>query len=87
MPDLRGKKVSDDELAAAAMLRRLLEQEQSQPHRLADLAVDGSDLIELGFVEGPAIGRTLESLLDAVVDDPGLNRRDQLLERAREQLV
>ena len=81
--DLRGKKVSDDELAAAARLRRLLEQEQSQPHRLADLAVDGSDLIELGFVEGPVLGRTLESLLDAVVDEPALNTRDQLLERAR----
>jgi tRNA nucleotidyltransferase/poly(A) polymerase len=85
--DLRGKKVSPDELAAVARLRALLEQEQGQPHRLTDLAVDGSDLIELGFTEGPAIGRTLEALLDAVVEDPALNTRDQLLERAREQLA
>jgi len=82
--DLRAKKISPDELEAVARLRALLEQEQDQPHRLKDLAVDGSDLIELGFTEGPAIGRTLESLLDAVVDDPALNTRDQLLERARE---
>jgi tRNA nucleotidyltransferase (CCA-adding enzyme) len=85
--DLRGKKVSQDELAAAARLRTLLEQEQSRPHSLTDLAVDGSDLIELGFEEGPELGRTLESLLDAVVDEPALNTREQLLERARTQLV
>jgi tRNA nucleotidyltransferase/poly(A) polymerase len=84
--DLRGKKVSQDELAAAARLRALLEQEQNQPHRLTDLAVDGSDLIGLGFAEGPELGRTLESLLDAVVDEPALNTREQLLERARAEL-
>jgi tRNA nucleotidyltransferase (CCA-adding enzyme) len=85
--DLRGKKVSQDELAALARLRALLEQEQSRPHRLTDLAVDGSDLIELGFEEGPELGRTLESLLDAVVDEPALNTRELLLERARRQLA
>ena len=80
--DLTGKQRPKDELAAAR-LRELLEQERSQPHRLGDLAVDGSDLLELGYVEGPELGRTLESLLDAVVDDPSLNTREQLLERAR----
>jgi tRNA nucleotidyltransferase (CCA-adding enzyme) len=85
--DLRGKTISQDELAAVASLRALLEQERSQPHRLTDLAVDGSDLIELGFAEGPVLGRTLESLLDAVVDEPALNTRDQLLDRARAQLA
>jgi tRNA nucleotidyltransferase (CCA-adding enzyme) len=84
--DLRGKKISQEELEAVARLRALLEQERSRPHRLTDLAVDGSDLIELGFAEGPALGRALESLLDDVVDDPALNTRDQLLERARAEL-
>ncbi|HEU5280177.1 MAG TPA: HD domain-containing protein [Gaiellaceae bacterium] len=85
--DLRGKQVSDEELAAVARLRRLLEQERTQPHRLSDLAVDGSDLIELGYEEGPALGRALEALLDAVVEEPALNTRDQLLDRARAQLA
>lgn len=85
--DLRGKQVSDEELAAAARLRTLLEQERTQPHRLSDLAVDGSDLIELGYEEGPALGRALEALLDAVVEEPALNTRDQLLDRARAQLA
>jgi tRNA nucleotidyltransferase (CCA-adding enzyme) len=84
--DLRTKNVPPEELEALARLRTLLEREGSQPHRLADLAVDGDDLLELGFTEGPEVGRTLESLLDAVVEEPGLNTREQLLERARERL-
>jgi tRNA nucleotidyltransferase/poly(A) polymerase len=81
--DLRGKQVRQAELDAAAGLRTLLEQEREQPHRLEDLAVDGSDLLQIGFPEGPELGRALDSLLDAVVDDPALNTREQLLGRAR----
>ena len=81
--DLRGKRVSRAEHDAAARLRTLLEQERRQPHRLEDLAVDGSDLLELGYAEGPELGRALDALLDAVVDEPALNTREQLLARAR----
>jgi tRNA nucleotidyltransferase (CCA-adding enzyme) len=81
--DLRGKRVSQSELDAAAQLRALLEQQRSSPHRLKDLAVDGADLIELGYSEGPELGRALERLLDDVVEDPALNTRDELLARAR----
>ena len=62
----------------------LVEQERDQPYRLADLAVDGTDLIELGFSEGPQLGRALQTLLDEVVEDPERNEREQLLRRARE---
>jgi hypothetical protein len=81
--DLRAKQVSQDEHDSIARLRRLLEQERSRPHRLEDLAVDGSDLLELGYDQGPELGRALDSLLDAVVDDPSLNTREQLLARVR----
>jgi tRNA nucleotidyltransferase (CCA-adding enzyme) len=80
--DLRGKQVSQDEHEAADRLHDLLEQERKQPHRLEDLAVDGADLLALGYSEGPQLGRTLTALLDAVVDDPSLNTRDELLARA-----
>jgi tRNA nucleotidyltransferase (CCA-adding enzyme) len=63
--------------------RRVIQAERSSPHRLSDLAVDGTDLIELGYVPGPELGRTLEALLEAVVDDPQLNRRPELLARAK----
>jgi tRNA nucleotidyltransferase (CCA-adding enzyme) len=81
--DLRGKQVPQAELDELNRLRTLLQEQRAAPHSLADLAVDGSDLIELGYVEGPELGRALESLLDLVVERPELNTRDQLLERAR----
>jgi hypothetical protein len=65
----------------------VLEQELSSPHRLRDLAIGGDDLIALGYRPGPAIGQTLQTLLDEVVHDPSLNTRPALLERARSLLA
>jgi poly(A) polymerase/tRNA nucleotidyltransferase (CCA-adding enzyme) len=48
------------------------------------LALDGHDLVrELGLAPGPEIGRLLGELLEAVLDDPSLNRRGTLLELGR----
>jgi tRNA nucleotidyltransferase/poly(A) polymerase len=90
--DLVGKRGSggepppQDEIDALARFREVVEQERSSPHRLRDLAVDGTDLIELGFQSGPQLGRLLSELLDAVVDEPALNTREELLARAKERL-
>ncbi len=59
--------------------------ERRDPLARGDLAVTGSDLQALG-ASGPRIGETLTALLDRVLDDPGLNRRDILLGLARELL-
>jgi tRNA nucleotidyltransferase (CCA-adding enzyme) len=83
LADLKAKSVPAAEVVANERLRELLEAERGSPHRLTDLAVDGADLLELGYVEGPELGRALESLLDAVVDRPELNTREELLELAR----
>lgn len=51
---------------------------------IADLAVDGRALMEgLGVGPGPQLGRLLGRLLDRVIEDPGLNTRERLLEIAR----
>jgi tRNA nucleotidyltransferase (CCA-adding enzyme) len=71
------------ELERLRLFRSVVEEERESPHRLGDLSVDGTDLIELGYRPGPELGRTLEALLEAVVDDPALNRRETLLERAK----
>ena len=76
-----------EELERLRRFRRLVEQERGSPHRLSDLAVDGTDLIELGYRPGPALGQTLAELLDEVVDDPTLNTRETLLARAEARLV
>lgn len=49
---------------------------------LEQLAVNGRDLLELGFT-GPAVGRTLRALLGAVLDERLPNERSALLAAAR----
>jgi hypothetical protein len=78
--------VPRQELEAVERLRWLVEQERSQPHRIADLAITGDDLKAIGFREGPDLGGVLRTLLGAVVDDPLLNDRARLLERAAREL-
>jgi tRNA nucleotidyltransferase/poly(A) polymerase len=75
-----------DEIDALLRFREVVEQELSSPHRLRDLAIDGNDLIELGFRSGPQLGRILHDLLEVVVEEPALNTREQLLALAKEQL-
>ena len=49
------------------------------------LKIDGSVLMtELHLAPGPKIGALLECLLAEVIDDPGLNVRQLLLDRARQ---
>jgi len=47
------------------------------------LAVTGDDLRADGMAPGPELGRLLEKLLEAVVEDPARNTRDSLLALAR----
>jgi tRNA nucleotidyltransferase (CCA-adding enzyme) len=83
--DLRGKgRPADEDLAKVERFRAIVREELGSPHRLADLSVSGDDLIALGYTPGPAIGQTLQTLLQEVVDEPALNRRETLLERAKE---
>jgi tRNA nucleotidyltransferase (CCA-adding enzyme) len=85
--DLRAKPGAPaDELAQINRLLALLEQERASPHRVGDLAIDGADLLELGYREGPQLGRTLDTLLDEVVEEPERNETDALRARARELL-
>lgn len=54
--------------------------EQQAPTAVSQLAINGNDLInELGMTPGPAIGQTLEELVQRVIDDPSLNEREALL--------
>ncbi len=55
--------------------------------KIADLQVNGKDLMELGIKQGPALGETLSLLLDRVLEQPELNSREKLLSMVREMLV
>ena len=46
---------------------------------LKHLAVTGGDLIKAGMKPGPEMGRVLQKMLDAVLEDPSANTKEQLL--------
>jgi len=51
-----------------------------------DLAINGRDLIKMGFKEGKEVGKTLNILLDKVMENPMLNKKELLCEMASELL-
>ncbi len=72
-----------DEIARLEEMTRALIRE-GHCLRVSDLAVNGDDLIRLGIPPGPEIGEMLRWLLQAVIDEEAENRKDALLELARE---
>lgn len=57
---------------------------QRPPLSTGELALGGKDLIrELELRPGPEVGALLRRLLDEVLEDPSLNERQHLIERAR----
>lgn len=67
---------------AEAVLERVLR--EGQCFSLRQLAVDGRDLIALGFAPGPGLGQALSQLLDAVLEGRCPNEPDALLALARQ---
>ncbi len=63
------------------LLDRLLEQEGR--FTLADLAVNGNDLLAMGFPRGQIIGKVLNRLFDAVIEGICQNQRDDLVRYAQ----
>lgn len=81
-------RAADDEQAIGALVhiwRRVHEERLGDaPIDRSELAVDGGDILELGVTQGPLVGLLLEELHAQVLEDPALNERDILLEKARE---
>ena len=69
----------------AVLRRRVAGVLGSDPLEPGQLAVDGRDLqAELGLAPGPLLGELLRGLLEAVLEDPARNTRDELLSLARD---
>jgi putative nucleotidyltransferase with HDIG domain len=65
------------------MKQRMIEQ-LHQPMEVKDLAINGNDLMnELGIKPGPQLGQILTSLFEEVLEDPDLNTKETLLEKAQ----
>ncbi len=81
--DIRAKGPSvEGELQGLDRLRERIRAVLDQGAALVvgQLAVDGNDVMaRLGIQPGPAVGKMLERLLERVLDNPDLNRREDLL--------
>jgi tRNA nucleotidyltransferase (CCA-adding enzyme) len=67
------------------LYRRMLRSAYRDPIDLGSLAVDGDDLRRSGIPPGPGLGKILQTLLAAVIEDPARNTTDWLLQEARQQ--
>ncbi len=54
--------------------------------KIADLAIDGNDLMKLGMKPGKSMGDMLKYLLDEVLDEPKLNEKNKLIEMVNKKL-
>lgn len=78
--DRGGKGVNDGEEFPASAIRTLLDElvAENTCLKVTDLAVSGHDLMALGL-SGSAIGKTLNALLEQVIDEKIPNEKDALL--------
>jgi tRNA nucleotidyltransferase (CCA-adding enzyme) len=61
--------------------------EEQQCLSLKDLAVKGKDLMELGMKPGKDLGVMLSYLLEQVLEEPQRNKKDMLLQLAKEKMM
>jgi tRNA nucleotidyltransferase/poly(A) polymerase len=91
LPDLFALRAADDVASGVdepptgwRELRERVAAVANDPLEARQLAISGDDLMtQLAIPPGPAIGRLLAALLEAVLEDPTLNSREQLLTLAR----
>jgi tRNA nucleotidyltransferase/poly(A) polymerase len=62
----------------SSVYRRAIRIAYRDPIEVADLAIDGTDLEQMG-ITGRAVGRVLRNLLENVINDPAVNTRERLL--------
>jgi tRNA nucleotidyltransferase (CCA-adding enzyme) len=52
---------------------------EKQPLSIKDLNINGNDLMQLGYKEGKDIGNKLKELLEIVLDNPEMNKKEILV--------
>jgi poly(A) polymerase/tRNA nucleotidyltransferase (CCA-adding enzyme) len=70
-----------------ALERRISEvREKDMALSISDLEITGNDIIEMGISKGPEVGTLLNALLELVLDDPIINTKEALQQKAKEIL-
>ena len=83
--DMKCKNNKDESLIDDQIdeVRKILD--SSEPFKKEHLAVDGHDIIRLGYKRGVLIGEILDYLLERVVNNPKINNKEDLIEITKEK--
>lgn len=88
--DARGKApgIVEAQVEMVSDLERICDEmiAEGEPFSVKDLAISGSDIIELGAEPGPGIGAILELALEATIEEKVENTEDELRSFAQELL-
>ena len=78
----------DSRLQKIDNIENILEEvlQKDECFSLKDLAINGKDLIEIGYKPGKEIGEVLNNLLDSVISGEYINEKEKLLEIAERRL-
>ena len=84
MCSLSVRRAREEDTAETDALIRMVEasMERNEPVRIADLDINGTDLIALGFKPGRLLQDILCDLLEVVWNDPAKNTREELIKEA-----
>lgn len=72
----------DDLIEREEKIKKIIE--NKEPYSVKHLAINGDDLINLGFSQGRIIGEILNYLLKKVIENSELNEREKLIEIVKE---
>ena len=91
--DIKSQKVvcstdKKDKIEKLDAIEKLIDEvmQENQCFTLKDLAVNGNDLIKIGYNPNKQLGETLNILLNGVINDEFENKKDSLLNIAKEML-
>lgn len=91
--DIKGQKVvcstdKKDKIEKLDIIEKLIDEviQENQCFTLKDLAVNGNDLIQIGYKPDKQLGEILNMLLNGVINDEFENKKDSLLNIVKEML-
>lgn len=89
--DIKGQKANCEQSRIDKIedIKKLLEEvlQEDECFKLKDLAVNGKDLINIGYKSGKELGNALNQLLQLIIDDDCPNAKDVLLQKAKNLLT
>jgi len=56
---------------------------ENPPLTIKELAINGSDLLDIGIPKGEQIGKILNEMLDFVIEKPENNTKERLIEEVK----